>query len=243
MSSLNPLIIIPVRIGSTRLPRKPLADIHGKPMIQHVWERAIQSQVGPVVIATDDAHIAQVIQGQGGHVVMTPAELPSGSDRVHHALQQVDPSGKHDVVINLQGDLPNIDVQAIRDVMKPLTHTHVDVATLAAPMTDPEDIQNPNIVKIAMADQEGVQVALYFSRSPIPHGEGPYYHHIGLYAYRRPFLQKFVDLPPSTLELRERLEQLRLVEKGVRFGVGLVDAIPQSVDTPDDLVKVCGLMA
>lgn len=237
--SINPIVIIPVRLGSTRLPQKPLALIEGKPMVEHVWRRACQADVGPVVVATDAMEIAQIIENLGGQTIMTDPELPSGSDRVFAALTQVDPKKNYNVVINLQGDLPNIDPAAIRASINPLHSNDVDVATLAAVIKDESELTNPNVVKIAMALDAASKggKALYFSRSMIPHGPGPHYHHIGLYAYRREILERFVTLAPSSLELQERLEQLRLLELGVRFGVELVDQIPVSVDTPEDLER------
>lgn len=240
----NPIIMIPVRLGSTRLPQKPLADIHGKPMVQHVWERAITANIAPVVVATDHAPIAELIQSLGGSAVMTDPNLPSGSDRIHAALQVYDPQGQYNVVVNLQGDLPNISSSTLQAVIEPLAVSTVDVATLAAVITDEAEITNPNVPKIALSFQsESLARALYFSRSPIPAGSGLYYHHIGIYAYRRAMLDKFVSLPPSPLELQERLEQLRLLEAGAIFGVKVVDTIPISVDIEDDLQRVRRLFA
>lgn len=236
---MNPIIIIPARMGAMRLPQKPLADIQGKPMIQHVWERAVQAAIAPVVVATDHQEIADLIQSQGGQAVMTDAVLPSGSDRVYHALEQIDPQGVYDVAINLQGDLPNIDPVTIQKALTPLAHSEFDVATLVAPITDQSEIENPSVVKVALGGKrsDGVAQAFYFSRAPIPYGEGPHYHHIGIYAYRRPVLQQFVALPPSPLELQERLEQMRLIEQGIRFGVDFVEQVPVSVDTSADLER------
>lgn len=233
------LIVIPIRLASVRLPQKPLADIHGKPMALHVWERAVAAGIAPVVVACDSQEVKDLIEKAGGQVVMTDPDLPSGSDRVYAALTAYDPSGKYDVVVNLQGDLPNVDPQALKAVLTPLSDATIDVATVAAQITDMSELDNPNVVKIALAHNADGSMgrALYFSRSCIPHGDGPHYHHIGIYAYRRPALKKFVELPPSTLEKRERLEQLRLVEQGVTFGVAFVDKIPVSVDTAEDLKR------
>lgn len=242
--SLKPLIIIPVRLGSTRLPQKPLAEIVGKPMVQHVWERAVEADVAPVVVATDHESIADIIKSLGGTVIMTHPDLPSGSDRVNAAMHAFDPQKHHDVIINLQGDLPNVSPKTIRAVMKPLEKDSFDVATLAAVITDKEELTNPNVVKIALSLRSGHGAqALYFSRHSIPSGPGPHYHHIGIYAYRRHALEKFVALPPSPLEIQEKLEQLRLLEAGITFGVELVGAIPVSVDTEADLMRARTLLA
>jgi 3-deoxy-manno-octulosonate cytidylyltransferase (CMP-KDO synthetase) len=242
--SLTPLVVIPVRLGSTRLPQKPLAEIMGKPMVQHVWERAVSADIAPVVVATDHESIAGIIRELGGQVVMTPPDLPSGSDRVHAAVESYDPKGKYDVVINLQGDLPDISPDTVAAVLKPLNDKTFDVATLAAVIKDREELSDTNVVKVALSLRSGKGAqALYFSRSMIPSGPGPHYHHIGLYAYRRPILEKFVSLPPSPLELQERLEQLRLLEAGVSFGVELVRSIPVSVDTEADLYRARTLLA
>lgn len=233
------LIVIPIRLASVRLPQKPLANIHGKPMALHVWERAVAAGIAPVIVACDSKEVKDLIENAGGHAVMTDPALPSGSDRVYAALETFDPEGKYDVVVNLQGDLPNVDPHTIQAVLQPLKDASIDVATVAAEITDPSELSNPNVVKIALSLDEATQTgrALYFSRECIPHGDGPRYHHIGIYAYRRPALKKFVELPPSPLEKRERLEQLRLVEKGVTFGVSFVKQIPVSVDTAEDLER------
>jgi 3-deoxy-manno-octulosonate cytidylyltransferase (CMP-KDO synthetase) len=242
--SLKPLIIIPVRLGSTRLPQKPLADIVGKPMIQHVWERAVEADVAPVVVATDHESIADIIYSLGGTVIMTDPDLPSGSDRVNAATQIFDPQKHYNVIINLQGDLPNVSPQTIRAVMKPLENESFAVATLAAVITDQEELTNRNVVKIALSSSSGRGAqALYFSRHSIPFGPGPHYHHIGIYAFRRAVLEQFVAMPPSPLEIQEKLEQLRLLESGVTFGVELVSSIPVSVDTQADLLRARTLLA
>lgn len=241
---LKPLIVIPVRLGSTRLPQKPLAEIVGKPMVQHVWERAVEADIAPVVVATDHESIADIITSLGGTVIMTHPDLHSGSDRVNAAMQAFDPHSTYNVIINLQGDLPNVAPSTIRAVLKPLEQGSFDVATLASPITDKEELTNPNVVKIALSLRSGHGAqALYFSRQAIPSGPGPHYHHIGIYAYRRPVLEQFVSMPPSPLELQEKLEQLRLLEAGITFGVELVSSIPVSVDTEADLMRARTLLA
>ncbi len=241
---MNPIVVIPARMASTRLPGKPLADIAGLPMIVRVWRQAIAADIGPVVVAAGDADIAKAIVDAGGKAVMTPPDLPSGTDRVFAAVQQVDPEGVHDVVINLQGDLPALDPAAIRDVGAALAPTGADIATLAAEIDDPADYDNPNVVKpVVVWDVTGTRGrALYFTRARAPHGEGPLYHHVGIYAFRRAALARMVALPPSPLELREKLEQLRALEAGMTIAVARIASVPLSVDTPADLqraIKVC----
>ncbi|HET7333791.1 MAG TPA: 3-deoxy-manno-octulosonate cytidylyltransferase [Rhizomicrobium sp.] len=241
---MNPIVVIPARMASTRLPGKPLADIAGLPMIVRVWRQAIAADIGPVVVAAGDADIAKAIVDAGGKAVMTPPGLPSGTDRVFAAVQQVDPEGVHDVVINLQGDLPALDPAAIRDVGAALAPTGADIATLAAEIDDPADYDNPNVVKpVVVWDVTGTRGrALYFTRARAPHGEGPLYHHVGIYAFRRAALARMVALPPSPLELREKLEQLRALEAGMTIAVARIASVPLSVDTPADLqraIKVC----
>jgi len=236
----RPLIVIPSRIGATRLPRKPLAEIGGEPMVVHVWRAAIESGVGDVVVATDSLDIAVVIEKAGGRPVMTSSDHPSGSDRVFEAANLVDPSGKIDIIVNVQGDQPVLDPSLIRDCVAPLDDPAVDISTVAAVLTDPSTVIEPSVVKMigTPAGAAGVQRALYFTRAPAPFGPGPLYHHIGLYAYRRDALAQFVKMPPSPLEMREKLEQLRALEAGMRIDVKEVKSIPMSVDTPDDLEKV-----
>jgi 3-deoxy-manno-octulosonate cytidylyltransferase (CMP-KDO synthetase) len=213
-------------------------------MVQHVWERAVAADIAPVVIATDHESIADIIRSLGGKVIMTHPDLPSGSDRAYAAVQAFDPQKQYDTIINLQGDLPDVSPKTIQAVLKPLKSSAFDVATLAAVITDKEELNNPNVVKIALSLRSGQgSQALYFSRSPIPSGPGPHYHHIGIYAYRRPVLERFVSMPPSPLETQEKLEQLRLLEDGVKFGVELVSKIPVSVDTEADLLKARTLLA
>jgi 3-deoxy-manno-octulosonate cytidylyltransferase (CMP-KDO synthetase) len=234
----DPLIIIPARMAATRLPDKPLADIHGKPMIVHVWERAMASGVGPVVVATDSMAIAAAVERAGGRAVMTRADHPSGSDRVYEAAENADPHHAHDVIVNLQGDFPTIDPRTIMAATLPLSDPAVDIATLAAEITDEEERSAPSVVKlVGSLIAPGRMRALYFTRATAPTGPGPLYHHVGLYAYRRRALARFVSLPPSPLELREKLEQLRALEAGLRIDVTLIDHVPRGVDTPEDLIR------
>ncbi len=244
-AGLNPIVVIPARLAASRLPGKPLADIAGEPMIVHVWRRAVEAAVGPVVVACADRAIADAVEAAGGRAVMTDPDLPSGSDRVFQALQEFDPTGTHDLAINLQGDLPAIDPAAISAVLAPLVEPGVDIATLAAEIRDAAERDDPNVVKAvaAIADGAAVGRALYFSRSPVPSGDGPLYHHIGIYAFRRAALDRFVALPPSVLERRERLEQLRALEAGMRIDIALVDSVPLGVDTPADLERARAIFA
>jgi 3-deoxy-manno-octulosonate cytidylyltransferase (CMP-KDO synthetase) len=233
----DPLIVIPARMAATRLPGKPLADINGKPMIVHVLERALESGVGPVIVATDSTAIAAAVLAAGGRAIMTRADHPSGSDRVHEAVEKADPDGHHDIIVNLQGDFPTIDPRAIALSVPPLDDRAVDIATLAAEITDDEERHAPSVVKlIGSVITPGRMRALYFTRATAPTGPGPLYHHVGLYAYRRAALARFVSLPPSPLEIREKLEQLRALEAGMRIDVALIDHVPRGVDTPGDLV-------
>jgi 3-deoxy-manno-octulosonate cytidylyltransferase (CMP-KDO synthetase) len=222
-------------MASTRLPGKPLADIAGRPMIVHVLDRARESGLGPVFVATDSKEIAGVVSKAGGQVVMTRADHASGSDRIFEAMEQIG-SGA-DIIVNVQGDLPTIDPADIRAALVPLADQAVDIATLAAEIRRPEERTDPNIVKVVgtPVGNSGRLRALYFTRATAPHGDGPLYHHIGLYAYRRAALGRFVRLPPSTLERREKLEQLRALEANMRIDVALVASVPLGVDTPDDL--------
>lgn len=251
----NPIVVIPARLGSTRLPDKPLAEIHGTPMIVHVWRRAVEADIGPVIVACAEAAIADAVRAAGGTAVMTRPDHPSGSDRVFEALELADPDGRHDAIVNLQGDLPTLAPAVARAVLDPLAEPIVDIATLVAEITDPEERHDPNVVKAAVAFAEddaggaGARVAraLYFSRAPVPWAGSedawPLYHHIGLYAYRREALGRFVGLPASLLERRERLEQLRALEAGMCIGVARVDTIPLGVDTPADLARARALLA
>lgn len=233
------LVVIPARLSATRLPDKPLADIAGEAMIVHVWRRAAEADVGRVVVATDAEKIAQVIENAGGEAVMTRSDHPSGSDRIHEVVNTLDPDCALDAVVNVQGDLPTLEPRLIADCLLPLADTSVDIATLAAAITDPEERDNPNVVKVVAGRPNGCGVmrAFYFTRATAPHGDGPLYHHIGLYTFRRAALDRFIALPPSSLEKRERLEQLRAIEDGMRIDVALVDTVPLGVDTPADLEK------
>ena len=230
------LVLIPARMASTRLPGKPLLDIAGIPMIVHVLRRAKAAGIGRVAVATDTPEIASVVVSHGGEAVMTRADHPSGSDRIFEAMEKLDPNGKADIVVNLQGDFPTISPQNIRDVLPPLADPAVDIATLAAEIHTDEESRNPNVVKAVGSPLGDRRMrALYFTRATAPHGDGPRYHHIGLYAYRRAALARFVKLPPSPLERQERLEQLRALEAGMRIDVTIVDTVPCGVDTPADL--------
>jgi 3-deoxy-manno-octulosonate cytidylyltransferase (CMP-KDO synthetase) len=235
---MNPIILIPARMGSTRLPRKPLADIHGTPMIVHVWRRAQESGIGPVVVATDSADVVDAVSAAGGRAVMTRAEHAAGSDRIHEALESLDPEAKHDVVVNIQGDLPTIEPEAARRALQPLSDPAVAIATLAAVIRRDHERTDPNVVKV-VGTEIGPDLlrALYFTRSTAPWGEGPLYHHIGIYAYRREALRRFVSLAPSPLEMREKLEQLRALEAGMRIDVAIVQAVPLGVDTQAELAR------
>jgi 3-deoxy-manno-octulosonate cytidylyltransferase (CMP-KDO synthetase) len=242
---VNPIIVIPARMASSRLPGKPLADIGGRPMIVHVLDRAREAGIGPVAVACGEAEIAAVIREAGGVAVLTDPELPSGSDRVHAALATLDPEGRHDVVVNLQGDLPTIDPAALRALLTPLDDPAVDIATLVAPIESAEEAALLSVVKAACAFAPGRDTApvLYFSRIAIPWGEGALWHHIGVYAYRRAALARFVALPPSPLEQREKLEQLRALEAGMRIACARVAFGPFGVDTEADLERARRLLA
>ena len=233
-----PIIIIPARLGSTRLPNKPLADICGEPMIVHVWRRAIESGIGPVVVAADSAAIISAIATAGGRAVLTGMQHQSGSDRIFEAVNLVDPNGDHDVVVNVQGDLPTIEPETVQAALLPLADPLVDIATLAALIRRDEEREDPNVVKLVGSPITATRLrALYFTRATAPWGDGPLYHHIGLYAYRRKALERFVAIPASPLEQRERLEQLRALEAGMRIDAMIVDAVPLGVDTADDLER------
>jgi 3-deoxy-manno-octulosonate cytidylyltransferase (CMP-KDO synthetase) len=242
---MNPIVLIPARMASTRLPGKPLADIAGTPMIVRVWQQAMAAGIGPVVVAAAEAEIAAAVESAGGRAVLTPPELPSGSDRIFAALKALDPSETHDLVVNLQGDLPALDPSNIRAVAETLTETGADIATLAAEIDNDADRENPSVVKPVVAwDASGLRGrALYFTRAKAPYGEGALFHHIGVYAFRRDALARFVSLPPSPLEQREKLEQLRALEAGMTIAVARVDSVPLSVDTEDDLRKARALLS
>jgi 3-deoxy-manno-octulosonate cytidylyltransferase (CMP-KDO synthetase) len=244
MTKTRALVLIPARMAATRLPGKPLLDIAGLPMIVHVLRRAEAAQIGRVAVATDTAEIASVVIAHGGEAVMTRPDHPSGSDRIYEALCKLDPRGEADIVVNLQGDFPTIRTDNIRDVLGPLCDPAVDIATLAAEIHTEEESLNPNVVK-AVGSPLGPRRlrALYFTRATAPWGDGPRYHHIGLYAYRRAALERFVALPPSTLERQEKLEQLRALEAGMRIDITIVDVVPRGVDTPADLETTREILA
>ena len=239
------LIVIPARMQATRLPGKPLADIHGRPMIVHVWERAMAADAGRVVVATDSDEITAAVRKAGGEAVMTRADHVSGSDRVFEAVSHVDPDGDAEFVVNLQGDLPTLDPRLVTACIAPLQTRGVDIATLAAEICEEGEHANPNVVKVVGTPGPGMRRlrALYFTRTTAPWGEGPLYHHIGIYAYRRMSLERFVSLKPSPLELREKLEQLRALENGMRIDVAIVDTVPLGVDTPADLERARRMLA
>lgn len=236
---MKPIVLIPARMASSRLPGKPLADIAGQPMIARVWRQAMAAEIGPVVVAAAEREIAATIESAGGRAVLTPPDLPSGSDRIFAALEIVDPTGQYDMIVNLQGDLPALDPATVRLVAHTLESTGADIATLAAEIDNLADRTNPNVVKPVVAWNEDVTLgrALYFTRASAPSGDGPLFHHIGIYAFTRAALTRFVGLPPSPLELREKLEQLRALEAGMHVAVARVDSVPLSVDTPADLEK------
>lgn len=240
------LIVIPARMQATRLPGKPLADIHGEPMIVHVWRRAMAAESGRVVVATDSEEIHAAIRKAGGEAVMTRADHISGSDRVYEAISRVDPEGDFDIIVNLQGDLPTLEPHLVQQCIAPLKEKGPQIATLAAEITEASERENPNVVKVVGTPVPGHAKrlrALYFTRATAPAGEGPLYHHIGIYAYRRSAIERFVTLRPSPLELREKLEQLRALEDGMRIDVAIVDTVPLGVDTPHDLERARQLLA
>lgn len=237
------LIAIPARLASTRLPQKPLVMIHGVPMIVRVWQQAVAAGLGPVIVACCGTEIADVIRQAGGEAIITDPDLPSGSDRIVAALNQFDPKGTYDTIINLQGDLPVMRPEEIRTVTLPLFNEAVDIATLGVEITEDQEISNPNVVKIAMGEWQSVvggevARAIYFSRQAIPANAKTFYHHVGIYAYRRQVLERYVRLSPSFLEQTEKLEQLRALEDGMRIDVARLLRVPPSVDTLEDLENV-----
>jgi 3-deoxy-manno-octulosonate cytidylyltransferase (CMP-KDO synthetase) len=246
---MSVLIVIPARMQATRLPGKPLADIHGLPMIVHVWRRAAEAGIGRVIVATDAPEIMAAVQAAGGEAVMTRADHTTGSDRIFEAVSLVDPGRSAQVIVNLQGDLPTLEPRLVAACVAPLSNPSVDIATLAAEITESEERTNPNVVKVVgtpiagTAGGQQVLRALYFTRATAPYGDGPLYHHIGIYAYRRGALERFVGLSPSPLEVRERLEQLRALEAGMRINAAVVDTVPLGVDTPADLERARALLA
>ena len=236
---LKPVILIPARMGSTRFPDKVLADIAGVPMIVQVWRRAKEAKVGRVVVAAAVPVIVAAIEAAGGEAVLTDPDHPSGSDRIHEALQKIDPTGNYDAIVNVQGDLPTIEPAVISAAIMPLKDPAVAIATIGSVIAIDEEMTDPNVVKAVAGIPPGKNIgrALYFTRATAPSGIGPLYHHIGIYAYRRPALERFVALPPGVLEKREKLEQLRALEAGMRIDLVLVDTVPLGVDTPADLVR------
>jgi len=242
--SSDVLIIIPARMASVRLPGKPLADIGGVPMIVRVLRQAELAEVGPVVVATDSPEISDAVTAAGGRAVMTRSDHTTGSDRIFEATGLVDPERRAQVVVNVQGDFPTLAPADIKAALAPLADPAVDIATLALEITDEAERNDPNVVKaICSSVAPGRFRALYFTRTTAPSGEGPLYHHIGLYAYRREALTRFVALPPSALEQRERLEQLRALEAGMRIDVALTTNPIFGVDTPEHLEKARVLLA
>ncbi len=243
MRTPSVLIVIPARMQATRLPGKPLADIGGAPMIVQVWRRAVESGAGRVLVAADTEEIVETVRKAGGEAVTTDPDHPSGSDRVFEAVTKVDPERRHEIIVNLQGDLPTLEPRLVVECLAPLERDEVQIATLAAEIRDVEERSNPNVVKVVGSEvAPAVLRALYFTRATAPWGDGPLYHHIGLYAYRRQALERFVGLPPSRLERRERLEQLRALEDNMRIDVRLVDTVPLGVDTPADLERARRLL-
>jgi 3-deoxy-manno-octulosonate cytidylyltransferase (CMP-KDO synthetase) len=240
----NTLIVIPARLQATRLPGKPMLDIAGVPMIVQVWRRAVAADAGRVVVATDSVDVLAAVEAAGGEAVMTRADHVSGSDRIFEAITRVDADARADFVVNLQGDLPTLEPHLVAACLAPLAEPAADIATLAAAITDEHERTNPNVVKVVGSPLPGTGRlrALYFTRATAPWGEGPLYHHIGIYAYRRAALARFVSMHPSPLEQREKLEQLRALEAGMRIDVSVVDTVPLGVDTPADLERARRLL-
>ena len=241
---MNPIVIIPARLAATRLPRKPLADIGGRPMIARVAERALAADLGPVAVAVDSDEIAAALSGTGARAVLTRPDHPSGSDRIFEALSTLDPDARHDVVVNVQGDFPTVAPATIASALTPLDDAEVAIGTLAGEIVLEEERLNSNVVKLVGSPLTPKRLrALYFTRATAPWGEGPLYHHCGIYAYRREALQRFITLPPSPLETRERLEQLRALEAGMRIDAAIVDEVPFGVDAPAELERARALFA
>ena len=237
---MNPIVVIPARMAATRLPGKPLADIGGKAMILRVLDRALAADIGPVAVAAGDAEIAWAVTAAGGTAVLTDPALPSGSDRIQAALAELDPGRRHDVVINLQGDMPFVDPAVLSACAGLLEREPAcDISTVVAAESSPADRTNPDVVKAVLALGEGQPWgrALYFTRSTL-YGEGPVWRHIGIYGYRRAALERFNAASPSPLERREKLEQLRALELGLSIWAAVADKAPISVDTPADLQAV-----
>lgn len=241
---MKPLIVIPARLAATRLPGKPLARIGNAPMIVHVMRRAQEAAMGEVLVACDAEEIASAVREAGGQAILTNPAHPSGSDRIWEAVQKFDAGGTYDIIVNLQGDVPTLEPRLLHALLEPLKDQSVDISTLATAITRAEEHTNPAVVKAILSQPESAPYAnaLYFTRAAAPSGDGPRYHHIGVYGYRRAALQKFVSLPPSPLEKREKLEQLRALEHGLRIGVAVVDTVPLGVDTPEDLARARELL-
>ena len=233
----NTIVVIPARMASTRLPGKPLADIHGLPMIVHCWKRAVEADIGQVLVAAAEVEIADAVRARGGDAIVTNPALPSGSDRIAEALALRDPQRRFDYVVNLQGDLPTIDTLSIRRCLAGLVNEAADVSTIAALIEYAEDVANPNIVKAIapLSEEREVAYARDFVRNAGPEHQPPFWHHIGVYAYRRPVLERFVALPVSAREAERKLEQMRALDNGMRIVVVRVDTVPLGVDTPEDL--------
>jgi 3-deoxy-manno-octulosonate cytidylyltransferase (CMP-KDO synthetase) len=244
MASHDIMILIPARMAATRLPGKPLADIAGQPMIAHVIRRAQEARLGPVIVATDDEVIFAAVEKAGARALMTRTDHASGSDRIFEALELADPEKKARIVVNMQGDLPTLPPGDLAAAVRLLDDPSVDIGTVAAEIRNADERTNPNVVKVvgSLLAQDRLR-ALYFTRATAPYGEGPLYHHIGLYAYRREALARFVRLPPSPLEKREKLEQLRALESGMRIDVAVVNSVPLGVDTPEDLETARRMLA
>ena len=239
----NTIVLIPARMASTRLPGKPLADIAGLPMIVQVAKRAHEAGIGRVTVAVDHEDILKAVKDAGFDAVMTMVTHQSGSDRIHEALGNADPAGRAEFIVNVQGDLPTIEPETIRASLRPLENDATDIATLTVEITHEEEKTNPNVVKIVGSPlSESRLRALYFTRATAPYGNGPLYHHVGLYAYRRRALERFVTLKPSVLEKRESLEQLRALEAGMRIDAEIVDSVPLGVDTPADLERARAIL-
>ena len=238
------VVLIPARMASTRLPGKPLADIGGHPMIVQVAMRAREAGAQRIVVAVDDERVFEAVKNAGFDVTMTRDDHQSGSDRIFEARKKADPDGNAEFVIKVQGDLPTIEPETIRASLRPMENASTDIATLTVEITDEDEKTNPSIVKIVGSPISPSRLrALYFTRATAPYGQGPLYHHIGLYTYRRAALEKFVSLKPSTLELRESLEQLRALEAGMRIDAEIVNSVPLGVDTQAQLDKAREILA
>lgn len=240
LQNLNPIILIPARMKAYRFPGKPLADISGKPMILRVLEQAKKTGISNICVAAGDMEIKEVIEEAGFSCILTDPDHPSGSDRIFEAIQKIDPKGHHEIILNLQGDLPVINPQILLDLVSILQNPDVDIATPVTPFGKHEDPKDPNRVKAAISWNKDRKQgrAIYFSRGLIPYNTEEYYHHIGIYAYRRSTLEKFISLPVGVLEKQEGLEQLRALEAGMWIEAVAVKEAPLSVDTKEDLLAV-----